>query len=143
MIKKSTLLIAALMLSGFTTKQEASPFGQPQSERQAQNALPKSKDPMWKILGKTQIHLDEKKGIYSATYPVEVKTLVGTQVTISGFMLPLEATEKFHHFLLSKRTPTCPSPARRAERDCRCMGGKADRLERGYGQSHRHFRADG
>ena len=32
----------------------------------------------------------------------------GKPFTISGFMLPLEATEKFKHFLLSKRTPTCP-----------------------------------
>ena len=29
-------------------------------------------------------------------------------MSITGFMLPLESKEKFQHFLLSKRTPTCP-----------------------------------
>ncbi len=94
-------------LSGFTTEQAPTPT-QPKGERQAQDALPKSHDPMWSVLGKTKIRLDEKKGLYSATFPDDVKALVGKEITISGFMLPLEATEKFHHFILSKRTPTCP-----------------------------------
>jgi hypothetical protein len=40
--------------------------------------------------------------------PDEVSALDGHKVTITGFMLPLESSEKFTHFLLSKRTPTCP-----------------------------------
>ena len=47
-------------------------------------------------------------GARQATRLVQVKAMEGKQFTISGFMLPLEATEKFHHFILSKRTPTCP-----------------------------------
>ena len=102
------ILLAALALSGFTQEEASKAALQPLAERKAQEALPKSHDPMWNTLGKTQIHLDEKKGLYSATFPPEVKALVGKEVTISGFMLPLEATEKFQHFILSKRTPTCP-----------------------------------
>jgi len=102
------ITFVGLALCAFTTKQSSVPVGQPTAERQAQEALPKSHDPMWNVLGKTKIHLNEKEGLYSATFPPEVKALVGTQVTISGFMLPLESTEKFHHFILSKRTPTCP-----------------------------------
>jgi uncharacterized protein len=33
--------------------------------------------------------------------------LKGKRITISGFMVPLEAKEKFTHFLLSRRAPTC------------------------------------
>lgn len=81
---------------------------QPMDERQAQNALPMSKDPVWKTLSATVIKVDEKKGLYSAVPPAAVKALSGHAMTVTGFMLPLESTEKFKHFLLSKRTPTCP-----------------------------------
>lgn len=106
---KFTALFAALVfLCAF--KVEEKPLVellQPADERKAQDALPKSHHVLWDTLIKTEIHLDAKKGLYSATYPEEVKALVGKEMTISGFMLPLEATEKFTHFLLSKRTPTC------------------------------------
>lgn len=101
------LVVAALsliLLSGFSTQT----YVQPKEERDAQDALPKSGDPLWKTLGKTTIKINEKKGLFNATYPAEVKQLVGKTVTISGFMLPLDPTEKFKHFILSKRTPTCP-----------------------------------
>lgn len=97
------------MLCGFSVKESSNvPFGQPKSERQAQDELPKSNDPMWNILAKTKISVNKKKGLYSATYPDEIKALVGTEITIGGFILPVEPTEKFKHFILSKRTPTCP-----------------------------------
>ena len=100
---------AFVLLSGFSVQKNAgSAASQPADERAAQDALPKSSDPMWAVLTKTKIHVNEKQGTYSATYPPEVKALVGTEVTISGFILPLDATEKFKHFILSKRTPTCP-----------------------------------
>lgn len=81
---------------------------QPLDERKAQSILPMSDHPLWQTLGKTKIHADQKKGLYSASVPAEVKALSGKEITIKGFMLPLESTEKFRHFLLSKRTPTCP-----------------------------------
>jgi hypothetical protein len=108
MRKKLLIVLGGLFLCGFTAEQGSPSLTQPLAERRAQDKLPKSTDPMWDVLGKTKIHLNEKKGLYSATFPPEVKALVGKQVTIVGFMLPLEATEKFHHFILSKRTPTCP-----------------------------------
>ena len=106
--KNVFVVLVLLGLSGFSKEEAPKNLVQPPGERAAQNALPKSSDPMWKILGKTHIRLDEKKGLYNATFPDEVKALVGKKVTISGFMLPLEATEKFKHFIISKRTPTCP-----------------------------------
>lgn len=98
---KLLLTIAAFFtLCAFST--------QPLDERKAQDSLPKSQHPMWQTLGKTKVIVDKKEGYYSAKFPPEVKALSGKPVTINGFMLPLESTEKFKHFLLSKRTPTCP-----------------------------------
>jgi hypothetical protein len=100
-VKKPFFLLALLVaLSAFST--------QPLDERKAQDTLPKSQHPMWQTLLKTKINMDKKEGYYSAVFPPEVKALSGKQVTISGFILPLESTEKFKHFILSKRTPTCP-----------------------------------
>lgn len=89
-----------LAVSGFSS--------QPLDERKAQEALPQSKDPMWDKLTKTKISFEEKAGLYSATYPAEIKAMEGKPMTINGFMLPLEPTETFNHFILSKRPPTCP-----------------------------------
>jgi hypothetical protein len=80
---------------------------QPTDERSAQDDLPKAKDALWDTLYKTKVKVDDKTGTYSATFPDDVKKLNGKTVKISGFMLPLENTEKFKHFLLSRRTPTC------------------------------------
>jgi hypothetical protein len=81
---------------------------QPLDERKAQDSLPKSQHPMWQTLGHTKVLVDKKEGYYSAKFPADVKALAGKAVTINGFILPLESTEKFKHFLISKRTPTCP-----------------------------------
>lgn len=80
---------------------------QPQDERAAQDALPKAHDTLWTTLGKAKITLDENKGTYDAKLTDDIKKLDGQKISISGFIVPLEATETFKHFLLSKRTPTC------------------------------------
>jgi hypothetical protein len=98
--KHIVLLAVFLVLSAFST--------QPLDERKAQDTLPQSQHPMWQTLGKTKIIVSPKEGYYSAKIPAEVKALSGKQVTIKGFILPLESNEKFKHFLISKRTPTCP-----------------------------------
>ncbi len=91
---------AFFLLTGFTS--------QPADERAAQSELPQSKDSMWKTLGETKVAFNHDAGTYSAKIPEPVKALDRKTIKISGFMLPLEAEEKFKHFLLSKRTPTCP-----------------------------------
>ncbi|MEI7670305.1 MAG: DUF3299 domain-containing protein [Pseudomonadota bacterium] len=99
-MKISLILIAFFMLSAFSV--------QPSDERKAQETLPISKSPIWQILQKTKIKADQKSGYFSAVHAKEVKDFVGKEITISGFMLPLESKDKFKHFLLTKRTPTCP-----------------------------------
>ena len=109
MLKKATLILAAfLMLSAFSKQDAPANVGQPSDERKAQDALPQSNDDIWKTFGKCKVHLDKKEYKYSIDYTPEVKAMEGKQITVSGFMLPLEAKEEFTHYLLSKRTPTCP-----------------------------------
>ena len=100
MKQRLSLLALFLLLSAFSF--------QPLDERKAQEALPMSQSPIWQILGKTKITADDKQGYFNAVIPAAVKALAGKEVTVSGFMMPLESKEKFTHFLLAKRTPTCP-----------------------------------
>jgi len=105
-------LFAVLYCAAFTAQQKTitlntSVTSQPYSERSAQDRLPQSHDPVWKILMATKISQDKKTGFYAITATPEIKKLVGTQITITGFILPLEEKEKFHHLILSRRTPVC------------------------------------
>ena len=83
-------------------------FGQPAAERQAQSALPRSQDPLWTLLGSTTITEDRTRGVFEARFPTPVSALGGRTITVSGFMLPLEAQTQTEHFLLSRNTPVCP-----------------------------------
>ncbi|MEI6730630.1 MAG: DUF3299 domain-containing protein [Pseudomonadota bacterium] len=98
-MKKIFALFGIILLCGFSS--------QPLDERKMQDDLPMSKSETWQILGKTKIIVDAKQGYYSAKIPSSVKDLSGKEITISGFMMPLESKPKFKHFLLAKRTPTC------------------------------------
>lgn len=93
------LLPLLLVLSGFSS--------QPEEERKLQAQLPQSQDAAWNDFIACKVKADSKNFTYSITYTPAIRALEGKTVSISGFMLPLEATEKFKHFLLSKRTPTC------------------------------------
>jgi hypothetical protein len=65
-----------------------------------------SDDQIWKFFAKCKISTDKDLN-YRISFIPSVKAMDGKNVTISGFMLPLESTEKFSHFLLSKNAPTC------------------------------------
>ena len=97
------LMLSVLSLSGFTSNSM-----QPADERALQDALPQSTDPMWTTLGKANIAFNGKTEKYDADFPEAVKSMVGKKIMITGFILPLESEEKFSHFLLSKRSPSCP-----------------------------------
>ena len=96
-------LVCALSAPAFAIAQ----LGQAPGERTGQLHLPISSSPLWATLGRTTIIDDEKHGLYRARFPQEVKALGGQTVTLTGFMLPLDAIAKSHHFLLSKYTPVC------------------------------------
>ena len=76
-------------------------------ERQAQARLPQGRSPLWAVLRTTRINVDEARGLFTATHPPAVRALVGKKVTLSGFVMPLDAATRGNHFLLSKYTPVC------------------------------------
>lgn len=97
----------AVLLCGPAGAAVPSSLGQPTDERAAQKALPQSESALWGVLRKTRITEDVKRGLFSASFPSDVEALNGTTVTVSGFMLPIDAKAKTRHFLLSKYTPVC------------------------------------
>ena len=65
-----------------------------------------SEDQLWKIFSRCKLK-SNKDFSYDITYTPGVKAMNGKEITISGFMLPLETKQKFNHFLLERRAPTC------------------------------------
>ncbi len=100
------LVLAALALTAAAPAAAAS-VSQPAAERRAQQALPQSRAPLWAVLRRTRVAEDDRRGLFTATFPPEVKALQGRVVTLSGFLLPLDTDARTRHFLLSKYTPVC------------------------------------
>ena len=76
-------------------------------ERARQAGLPQSGSAYWSLLRRTKIGMDEARGRFTASHPAAVKALAGQTITMTGFMLPLDAGKQVRHFLLSKYTPVC------------------------------------
>ena len=107
------LLLCLVSLPGLTTFDQTitgtvSMPSQPLAERQAQDSLPQAQDEIWDTLAKVKVTLNENTGVFKAEMTDGARQLDGQTVKISGFIVPLEPVDKFKHFLLSKRTPTCP-----------------------------------
>jgi hypothetical protein len=82
-------------------------FGQPGEERAAQQKLPQATDALWRTLATTRIGEDLERGLFTARHSAEVRALAGRTLTLSCFVMPLEAEPRFRHFLLSRYTPVC------------------------------------
>lgn len=65
-----------------------------------------SNDPVWGSFQKCKIKLARNLS-YKITYLPAVTAMDGKNVTISGFMQPLEAKDRFTHFLLTRNSPSC------------------------------------
>ena len=107
MTLRRALLATGLLVAMAGPALAQSGYGQAPGERNAQLRLSKSTAPLWITLSKTKIGEDAKRGVYTATFPPEVRELEGTQVTLSGFMLPMDTGARPKHFLLSRYTPVC------------------------------------
>ena len=66
-----------------------------------------STDPIWKVLKKTRLTTDPR-GMVHAQIATEVQALAGKPMVISGFILPIETSMSFKHFILSRYSPDCP-----------------------------------
>jgi hypothetical protein len=104
------MVLTTIALTGSPMAHSATPdpgFGQPADERRAQQSLPQSKASLWTVLRQTRIGEDEKRGVFTASFPEVVKALDGKPVAVSGFMMPLDTEVKSKHFLLARYTPVC------------------------------------
>jgi hypothetical protein len=97
------LLLAATLLPA----QAVQPTGQPAAEAMAQKFLPKVRDTLWSKLIKCEVSYDDKKDVYSIQVTPEVKALDGQTVTVRGFILPMDGSDRTKHFLVSRNTPVC------------------------------------
>lgn len=80
---------------------------QPPNEIAAQRLLPQVRDELWSKLVKCKLDYDEDKGTYSIHVTPEVKALDGKTITVRGFVLPMDGSDRTRHFLISRNTPVC------------------------------------
>jgi hypothetical protein len=65
--------------------------------------------PIWGIMrAGTRFRIDQAKGLYIASFDPTLRRSEGKSFTVSGYLLPLEATSSFHHFVVTRRSPGCP-----------------------------------
>lgn len=103
------LPLAVLLLTGMREEKYVlkTPPGQPSDERAAQNRLPMSLNPIWQKFLACKIGYNAKTGLYSIALTPDVKALAGKVVSLNGFVLPLDGSDRTKHFLLTRRTPVC------------------------------------
>lgn len=82
-------------------------FRQPPQERALQDRLPQARGPVWTQLMACRVGFDDRNGLYSIRLTNDVRALAGTRVTLQGFVLPLDGSDRPKLFLLTRRTPTC------------------------------------
>ena len=65
-------------------------------------------DPQWTVLRQAKVGEDRAKGLLTAQFPPAVQALSGRPFRISGFMSPLETGQDTRHFIVTRRSTTCP-----------------------------------
>ncbi len=92
-------LVMCLVAGTFVLAGTCTPH--PQAPRKQQ-----SDDFLWELFARCGIKPNQDYS-YRMHYIPDVMALKWKQITLSGFMVPLEAKDKSTHFLLSRRAPTC------------------------------------
>ncbi|MEA2814511.1 MAG: uncharacterized protein QOI93_2208 [Rhodospirillaceae bacterium] len=103
MLAAPLLVLAVSLLPA----QAGQPTSQPADEAAAQKWLPKVRDTLWSKLIKCEVSYDDKSDVYSIRVTPEVKALDGQTVTVRGFILPMDGSDRTKHFLVSRNTPVC------------------------------------
>jgi hypothetical protein len=101
------IALAALPAAALDPKLEGAISAQPANELAAQKLLPQVRDELWAKLVKCKLDYDEAKGTYSIHVTPEVKALDGKTITVKGFVLPMDGSDRTSHFLISRNTPVC------------------------------------
>lgn len=97
-LMRAGLVVPGLALAGFTPQEMPDP---------AAPVHIQNDDPGWSILNRAKVSIDEAKGYMVAAFDDAARALDGKPFTIGGFMLPLDASQSFNHFVLTRRNTTC------------------------------------
>lgn len=62
----------------------------------------------WKILSKVKFVQGKSGNSSPYKFDESIKNLDGKEITITGYIFPLQAADKQNHFLLSAYPPSCP-----------------------------------
>lgn len=100
-------VLATSLLSTAVPGGAMQPTSQPLEELMQQQSLPQASDPLWAKFVKCKLSYDERTGVYSIRMTREVKALHGKTITMRGFVLPMDGSDRTQHFLLTRNTPVC------------------------------------
>lgn len=94
-------IVAAVACLGLTAMTRETP---------PQGLIPDHDDaPIWMLLKtSTRFRVDAAKGLYIASFDKPIQAAEGKPFTVSGYLLPLEATSSFRHFVVTRRNTGCP-----------------------------------
>ncbi|HYE49401.1 MAG TPA: DUF3299 domain-containing protein [Azospirillaceae bacterium] len=109
LILAAALVLASPAVPAFEVQQvqvQTQPGG---GEANAPGAIPRA-TLGWDLIADVREEQSMEKGKLriKAVFGDKVKALEGKELTIGGFMIPLEQKEKSQHFLLSALAPSCP-----------------------------------
>lgn len=65
-------------------------------------------DPIWNTFNGARISLNEDTGVWTAAFTDQIRALDGKRFSVSGFIIPIEASRRFTHFVLARRNSSCP-----------------------------------
>lgn len=65
-------------------------------------------DLQWLLFHNTRITADQAAGVYMASFNPLLLKMEGQPISITGYMLPLQASFASGHFILTRRSPGCP-----------------------------------
>ena len=82
--------------------------GTPERGPNGNGTLDHEDDLRWVFFHDARIVADQAKGEYRATFSPALTKENGVRFGIAGYMLPVEATTRSRHFVLTRRSAGCP-----------------------------------
>ena len=82
--------------------------GMPKWGPNGNGTLDHEDDLQWVFFHDAKITADDAKGLYLATFPPSLRKEDGVHFSITGYMLPVEASPTSAHFVLTRRSAGCP-----------------------------------
>lgn len=110
-MRKIASLLFGLSLVSLVAPAQAQFLSGRQANRWGPNGngtLDHEDDLRWVFFHDTRIKADNAKGVYIATFAPNLAKMNGKDFTITGYMLPVEASTRSPHFVLTRRSSGCP-----------------------------------